>query len=235
VTFGLLLFAVSFVDIGPVRWLFTVTFPWLVHHRPPQLVLMFASLLVGAGLVQAIDWMRSIRPRLVAHPHAWRRLALAGALLLGFFAEGSAVSVYKTLDQVIAQQNVFSADDGAAMSWLRQHASPGEVVVNDMAADAGIWAPYKAPVGILLPRSAPGPLFQDRAPILANVLDLSASPNAQAQACALHVGYVYVGARTVPDDARQVPDRSRLERSPSLEEVFSSGRAAIFRIHLPCN
>jgi hypothetical protein len=234
-TFTVLLFTVSFLDWAPINWLFVVTFPWLVHHRPPQLVMVFASLLVGAGLARAVDWLQLVRPRMASRPHAWRRLAVAGAILLGFYAEGSAVSVYKTIDQVIGEQNVFSADDGAAMSWLRVHARPGEVVVNDRAADAGIWAPYKAPVSILLPRSASGQLSQERTPILAHVLDLSANPNAQASACALHVGYFYFGARTVPDDERQVPDRASLARAPSLEEVFSSGEAAIFRIHLPCN
>jgi hypothetical protein len=234
-TFTALLFVVSFVDVPPVNWLFVVTFPWLVHHRPPQLVVMFASLLVGAGLIRGVEWLRSLRTRLVTHRHAWRRLAIASGILLAFFAEGSIVTVYKTLDQVIAERNVFSADDRAAMSWLRQNARPGELVVNDLAVDAGIWAPYKAPVAILLPRSGSEPLYAERGPILAHVLDLSASPNVQARACALRVGYVYYGARTLPDVERQVPDRAALEQAPDLEEVFSSGQAAIFRVHLPCN
>jgi hypothetical protein len=233
-TFTALLFAVSFVDVPPINWLFVVTFPWLVHHRPPQLVVVFASLLVAAGLIHAVDWVRALRARLVTHRHAWRRLALVSGILLGFFAEGNVVTVYKTLDQVISERNVFSADDRAAMSWLRQNAQPGEVVVNDLAVDAGIWAPYKAPVAILLPRSAPGPLYAEREPILTHVLDLGASPSVQASACALRVGYVYYGARTVPDVERQVPDRAVLERAPDLEEVFSSGQAAIFRVHLLC-
>ena len=44
----------------------------------------------------------------------------------------------------------YSADDAAAMAWLNQHAQPGEVLLNDGAADAGIWAPYKTPVSIVL-------------------------------------------------------------------------------------
>jgi hypothetical protein len=52
--FGIVLFAVSFLDIEPVRRLYTLTFPWLVQHRPPQLVVPFASLLVGGGLVVAV-------------------------------------------------------------------------------------------------------------------------------------------------------------------------------------
>jgi hypothetical protein len=37
-----------------------------------------------------------------------------------------------------------------------------------------------------------------------------------------------------PEEERHFPDRGALERSPTLETVFSSGDAAIFRIHLPC-
>ena len=109
--FSAVLFAVSFLDLPPVRWLFAVTFPWLVHHRPPQMVVLFASLLIASGVATTIGWLWSLRARLAPHPHAWRRLAVVSGILLAFFAEGSAISIYKTLDQVIVEQNVFSPDD----------------------------------------------------------------------------------------------------------------------------
>jgi hypothetical protein len=233
-TFAALLFAVSFIDLPAVNWVFMVTFPWLVHHRPPQLVIVFGSLLVGAGLAASIDWLRSLQVRLAAHPHAWRRIAIGCAILLGFFAEGSAVTVYKTIDGVIAQHYVYTADDRAAMAWLRQHAQPGDMVLNDLAIDAGIWAPYKAAVSIVFPRSASGTVVEEREPILANVLDLGSSPKAKAQACVLQVRYVYYGARTFPEQERHLPDRRALQESPILDPVFASGDAAIFRIHDPC-
>jgi len=232
--FGALLFAAVFVDLPAVHWLFAVTFPWLVRHRPPQMVVVFASLLVASGVATTVGWMWSLRTRLAPHPGAWRRLAVAGAVLLGFFAEGSAISIYKTLDQVIAEQNTYSADDRAAMTWLRQHARPGELVVNDRAADAGIWAPYKAGLAILLPRSASGQIVEERKPILTHVLDLSSAPTAQAEACALHVGYLYFGAVPLPLDTPLLPNRAALGRAAELEEVFSSGDTAVFRIHLDC-
>ncbi len=232
--FGGLLFGVSFVDLPPVHWLFAVTFPWLVQHRPPQMVVVFASLLVASGLATSVGWLWSLRPRLAAHPHAWRRVALTTGILLGFFAEGSAVSIYKTLSQVIVEQNAYSLDDRAAMAWLKQHALSGELVVNDQAADAGIWTPYKAGLAILLPRSAPRPLLDQRRPILSHVLDLSSTPTVEAQACALHVGYLYSGAPPLPLDKPQLPNRATLNRAAGLEEVFSSGDTAVFRIHLDC-
>jgi hypothetical protein len=232
--FSGVLFGVSFLDVAPVRWLYVVTFPWLIHHRPPQMVVVFASVLIASGLATVVGWMWSLRPRLAPHPHAWRRLAVLGGIVLAFFAEGSAISIYKTLNEVIFEQNVYSPDDRAAMAWLRQHAQAGEMLVNDQAADAGIWAPYKAGVAILLPRSVSGPAFAERLPVLTHVLDLSSAPDAQTEACALHVAYVYSGSKPVSGDDHLLPNRTALEHAPDLEEVFSSGQAAVFRLHLAC-
>jgi hypothetical protein len=222
-TFALLYFVVTFVDLPPVRWLFVFTFPWLVQHRPPQVVVLFASLLVGSGLVAGASWLLGVRAKLAGHPNAFRRLAV-----------GSAVSIFKTLQQVIVEQNVYLSDDRAAMAWLRQHAQPGELLVNDRASDAGIWAPYKAGVAVLLPRSAPGPLQDERAPILSHVVNLSESTSIAQAACALHADYLYQGSRIMPDDLPLALDRAALDQAPDLEQVFTSGDAAIFRIHLPC-
>src|SRR5919202_6229364 len=117
--FAGLYLAVTFLDLPAVRWLFIVTFPWLVQHRPPQLVVLFASLLVGSGLVVSTSWVLSLRARLAAHPNAFRRLAAIGAAVVLFVAEGSAVSIFKTLQAVIVDQNVYLSDDRAAMAWLR--------------------------------------------------------------------------------------------------------------------
>jgi hypothetical protein len=232
--FGALLFVVSFIDVQPVCSLYVLTFPWLVHHRPPQMVVLFTSLLVGGGVFAVVRWFGRLRARFVGRPATWRRLTIVSAALLLFMAEGSAVSIFKTLDQVISNQNVYSADDRAAMSWLSQHATPGEMVINDMATDAGIWAPYKAGLAILLPRSASGQIESDRWPILSHLVDLSQSSSIAATACALHADYVYQGSRLVPDEKSQLPDRATLERTPGLHEVFSSGDAAVFRVELAC-
>lgn len=235
IVFGALLFAVSFLDVEPVRRLYVVTFPWLVHHRPPQMVVLFTSLLVGGGMYCVVRSFWSLRPRLAASTGAWRRLALVSAALLFFFAEGSAVSIYKTLQQVVSEHNVFSADDRAAMSWLRQNAVPGAMVINNAAADAGIWAPYKTGLPILLPRSAPGPVQETRAPIAADVLTLDKTPSVAAVACSLGADYVYEGSRAVPDDVTVLPDRAQLEQASGLQQVFASGDAAVYRLQLPCS
>src|SRR6185436_20962593 len=101
----------------------------------------------------------------------------------------------KRLAQDIDQQNVFSADDSVAMAWLRAHVQPGQMLVNNQAADAGIWAPYKANVPILLPRSLSGDQFGPRAAIVEHVDDLGALPNGEQLACRLGLSYLYQGAR----------------------------------------
>jgi hypothetical protein len=195
---------------------------------------VFASLLCAGGICVAMGYLRQLRDRMPSRPNAIRRLALAGGLALFFVAEGSGVSIYKRLAQGVAEQNVYSADAAVAMTWLRQHVRPGEVVANDLAGDAGIWAPYKADVSILLPRSSGGPQFADREAILQNVLNLSTQPGLEAKACALHVNYLFHGAPPAVFDERVFQDRAALEGAPDLQEVFASGDAAVFRINLPC-
>jgi hypothetical protein len=196
---------------------------------------VFASVLAAGGLSACLGYLGAWRLRLTHRPGAWRRTALAGGLVLAFVAEGSGVSVYKRLIQTIGELAVYNADDGAAMAWLRRNARAGELLVNDHAADAGIWAPYKADMPILLPRSGSGPQLEVREGILEHVSDLNAAPSVQAAACALHVSYVYRGTRPLAFDEHRLPERAALEHAPSLEEVFSSGDAAVFRIHLPCD
>jgi hypothetical protein len=233
VVFAALLFVVSFVDAAPIRAIYVFTFPWLVRHRPPQLIVLFTSLLVGAGLALAIRWFWSLRPSLPRKPSAaWRRLALLGGALLFFFAEGSGVSIFKTLQQVVAEQNVLQSDDRAAMTWLHANVAPDELLINDGASDAGIWAPYKAGLSLLLPRSAPASIQDAREPILTSLLDLESNRSLEARACDLHAEYVFSGSRRVAGDPPVLPDRGALERSGGLfEKVFASGDAVVFRMN----
>ncbi len=233
--FGALLFTVSFIDIEPVRKLYIITFPWLVHHRPPQLVVLFTSLLVGGGLYVAVAWFWSTREGLAAYAGTWRRLAIVICALLLFFGEGSSVSIFKTLAQVISQNNLYSADDRAAMAWLKQHAAADEMVVNLAASDAGIWAPYKAGLPVLLPRSASELVQETRGPILANLSTLNDQPALAQAACSLRADYVYFGSRSVDEDLTALPDRAELEHAPTLREVFSSGDTAIYQVTLACD
>jgi hypothetical protein len=230
-----LLLVVDFVDLPIVKGLFIVTYPWLADQRPRQVVVVFASLLAAGGVWQCMAYLGHLRTKFVGHPNTSRRLAAVCGLMIFFFGEGSGVAISKRLAQGVAEQNVYFADEAAAMGWLRRNTQPGDVLANDLAGDAGIWAPYKAGVTILLPRSAPGPVMDARRPILESVQDLNDSPHLAAEACGLHVAYLFHGAAPVIFDERMFPDRAALERAVGLEEVFSSGDAAVFRIRLPCN
>ncbi|HEV7663854.1 MAG TPA: DUF6541 family protein [Chloroflexota bacterium] len=229
----LLLLLVDFFDLAPIQTVFILTYPWLYDDRPRQLAVVFASVLAGGGLVTAFSALGGLRTRLAMRPATWRRLALGCVLLLAFFAEGSGVSVYKRIAQTVDDQNMFNADDEAAMGWLRQHALPGEVVANDSFRDAGIWAPYKAGVAVLLPRSGT-PDTEERRAFVEHIGDLSSVPAALQEACALHVAYVYRGARPMDWDQPLLADRATLEHAADLREVFTSGEAAIFQVNAPC-
>src|SRR5205823_3500816 len=127
-----LLLVVDLINVPPVTTLFTVTYPWLDHDRPRQVAVIVASVLSAGGVWVCLGYLRRVRERMDPHPDAFRRLAIACALVAFFFAEGSGVSIYKRLASAIAEQNVYFADDAAAMAWLGQHVAPGEVVANDL-------------------------------------------------------------------------------------------------------
>src|SRR6266542_1847130 len=169
--FTVLLFVLDLLSFEWFNRVFVLTFPWLVDHRPRQVAVTLATLLEAYGIAAGLGYVAMLRSRWSDRPWLTRRLLVACALVLGFVAEGNAVGIYKRLAQGVADQNLYSVDDGAAMSWLRQHLGPGDVLANDQAADAGIWAPYKANVPILLPRSLAGDL-DDRQSIVEHVLDV---------------------------------------------------------------
>jgi hypothetical protein len=128
----------------------------------------------------------------------------------------------------------YAANDAAAMAWLHQNVQPGDVLMNDGAADAGIWAPFKGNVRIVLPRT--GSFKPDGPELLlrASVGQLDSRPDVRGAACTLGVRYVFRGEGQSPSELRQFPPLTELRASSALEEVFHSGDAAIFRTHLSC-
>jgi hypothetical protein len=235
ITFVGLVMLVAFTSFAPAMKLFAVTYPWLDDNRPRQIGVVFAAFLLAGGMEQCVLALSRFRSQLAHHPNAWRRLAIACSLLLFFLAEGSGVSIYKRLAQGVAEQNVYSSDAAAAMLWLRQHAQPGDVLANDLAGDAGIWAPYKADMPILLPRSPVGGVHQEqREPILEDLTAVNQNAQLQTEACALHVAYLFHGSAPQVIDERLFPDVQTLEQAPGLQEVFTSGGAAVFKVNLPC-
>jgi hypothetical protein len=128
----------------------------------------------------------------------------------------------------------YSANDAAAMAWLRQNAQPGEVLMNDGVADAGIWAPYKGNVSIVLPRTKGVAPNGPEVLVRANVGLLDSRADARDAACKLGVHYVFRGEGNSPSEFRQFPPLVELRASSALDEIFSSGDAAIFRTRLNC-
>jgi hypothetical protein len=120
------------------------------------------------------------------------------------------------------------------MAWLRLNVGPGEMMVNNRAADAGIWAPYKADVTILLPRKGSTTMNEGREQIFEHVLGLGAAPSAGAAACALGVNYLYLGAIDWPGEPAFMPTRLELDQAVDLQAVFRSGQAVVFRIQHVC-
>jgi hypothetical protein len=221
-----------FSSVPLIRQVYAAVFPWGMHYRLFMVVALVQVLLAGAGAVVLMRWISCW----VNRPGFWpQRLRPLSRLLvvtwLGLTTWVMTLFLMYPTGQVLG----YTADDAAAMTWLRQNAAPGELVVNDGYADAGIWAPYKAGVAILEPRTGlSADELRQRDSIVENVARLDQSPVAAAAVCALNAHFVYRGARASEWDARRFPELTVLRQSSALEEVFTRGEAAIFSTKLNC-
>ncbi|MBV9174495.1 MAG: hypothetical protein JOZ81_30915 [Chloroflexi bacterium] len=215
--------------------MFAILFPWSLDYRLLMLAAIAQALLAGAGgvvLVRGVDaWLQK--------RHGWParavRLGRAGVRLIAVtwvILVTWAMTVFMTYPADAV--NGFSADDAAAMAWLRANAAPGSLVANDTYADAGIWIPFKAGLPIVLPRILLTNDGMQRTVMLQNITRLNEVPEARAEACALDVVYVYRGAKNSSWQERVFPLLEDLRASPDLQEVFSSGEAVVFRTRLKC-
>lgn len=234
--FVALTLAFSFLDLEIVRLVFRATFPWGEKDRLAQIESVIVGMVGAGGVVYLAQGLRSFAATRLGHLGAnTPRRALIGALLLVFvLAEGSLVSIVKTLQVSAEKFATYSNDDAAAFQWLKEHRRPGAVLLNDGGADAGIWAPYKADVAIVESRFRPLVDADVSRGLRENVARLDAEPTLLATACALPVSYVYHGAKGTDFEDRRMPPLPELRDSPVLEEVFSRGNAVVFRVRLAC-
>jgi hypothetical protein len=223
-----------YVDVPSLRTLFALTLPWGVDGRLLMTVPLFAAPLAGAGLVGLARALTSRSSGSSTRQVGWPRIAKRAFVFGMAFGLASVFLVAAKFSLQTGGIVTYSADDAVVMGWLRQHAQPGEVLMNDGAADAGIWAPYKGNVSIVLPRTkgvAPdGPELLLRA----HLDSLDSRADVRAAACSLGVRYVFRGEGNSPSEYREFPSLDALRRISALEEIFSSGQAALFRTRLNC-
>jgi hypothetical protein len=231
---GLAVVATFLNGVPLVRTVFAATYPWSLPYRHLTFASIGLALIGGAGCVWLIRrWpavyarIPGVRPRRLVLRMS--RLLVITWLILSTFLLTYFLSIEAGGDLS------FNADDAAAMAWMRANVQPGEAVVNDTYADAGIWAPYKAGVAILFHRSyddqATAP---ERQLVLANISRLEQVPAAQAAACAVGARYVYSGAVNAAWQVRTFPPVQELQASAALEQVFQQGKATVFKIRLSC-
>ncbi|MGI9145097.1 MAG: DUF6541 family protein [Chloroflexota bacterium] len=231
IVFGALAVALNGLPgVAPLREVYALTFPWGMHYRLLMLVAIAQALLAGAGGVALISAVN----RRTAQPTAWaRRIRRVTRILVVTWLGLTTLSLALFTAYPARQALGFTSEDASAMQWLREHAAPGEVLLNDGYADAGIWAPYKTGMPILLPRTllvtpdeiARRTLVWQSAGQLADVAEA---------ACAEQVSYMYSGSKASAWDERRFPPPELLRTAPALEEVFRQGSAVVFRIHLAC-
>jgi hypothetical protein len=226
--------ATLFNGLPPVRSLFAATFPWSLPYRHLTFASIGLALIAGAGVVLVVGGWSRMADRLHGEA-ARRRLTRAGRVLVVTWLALSFWALMVLLGTEASSYTSFSSDDAAAMAWMHANLGPEDVAVNDTAADAGIWAPYKAGVKILSSPLAFDPATADqRQLVLDNVATLDQSPSAAAAACALKARYVYYGAARSAWQARSFPPLEELRSSPALQQVFAQGQAAVFAIRSNC-
>jgi hypothetical protein len=226
--------ATLFNSVPLVRTVFAATYPWSLPYRHLTFASIGLAMIAGAGWVLAGRWWAGWLGR-VRGEAAQRRLTRIGRILAVTWLALSCWALIVLLGIEAGGDVSFTADDAAAMAWLRANVRPGEVVVNDTYADAGIWAPYKAEVPIIFYRSESDPGTEAaRQLVLANVGRLEDSPEAEAAACALNARYVYYGAANAAWQARAFPPVEELDTSSALEKVFESGESKVYRVRPIC-
>ncbi|HEX9106959.1 MAG TPA: DUF6541 family protein, partial [Longimicrobiales bacterium] len=238
VAFALLVAMFAVLDLPVVQAIFARTHPWGVPNRLAMVIVPPAALLSGAGLVELIRGLSRVQ-RSRSEPHgavAWRRATRLAAILGVSAAVGTTFALSRLVAREANATTSYSPDDAVAMSWLRQHASPGDVMVNDGPVDAGIWAPYKAGVRIVSPRLLKWAPAEAEELLRDNVGHLDRVPAARDAACALGVSWVYAGvAPHDPPELGHFPPLSELRSSTALQEMFSTdGGATIFHVRLDC-
>jgi hypothetical protein len=234
VFFALAVASSFLIGLPGFRQVYAATYPWSLPFR----LLMFATIpitLIAAGgsISLASGWARVVSR--VKSADMRRRAQRLGRLLTVTWLLLAVAALTLFLSIPPRTLSSFSNDDSSAMGWLRDHAEPGAVLANDTFADAGIWAPYKAGMPILVYRSTSDPATSaQRQLVIADVDRLDQVPESAAAACALGVRYVYHGAENSAWQARSFPTVDELSASPALEQVFASGEAAVFRLRLKC-
>jgi hypothetical protein len=225
----------AFGESSLVRRLYALTFPWGERDRMAMAAAVVTPL-IEAAAVMAL-WAKQTSNGVL--PAGRREKLILGALTATFLL--NVVLLGARLGSQARHMMVFTEHDAAAMAWVRDHADDSAVLATDWTVDAGIWAPYKAGVPTLITRRGVDLLSPEVRTVLENLSRLDTVPRAAASACELGIRYVYYGSKETPHVfgrpermARHFPPLDDLRRSPVLEEVFTSGEAAVFRVNLPC-
>ena len=225
-----ILFAI-FLDTNSYNLLhrfYVLSFPWATWERLPVTqywcVLPLAAIGVDAAVRGARRVLRARAPLyagLVAAP-----LVVIG-LLMPLDVTAGRIATYTDTRTVI------TPSDLGAITWLREHAPSGSVVVNDSNVDprvafdapidAGLWMPVLGGPQPLFWQQETGPgALGDRNYLLLHIADTPLPARARGFIHDHHVRYVFYGSTIRQVSARRHLSLPRLLADPSLRLVYSS-------------
>jgi len=133
----------------------------------------------------------------------------------------------------------------SAFTWLRRHAGPRDVVVNDFV-DGSTWMYAEAHLSPLFAvRAGDGNIAQvfamltpdliERRYLLANLDRVGTDARADAAVRRFHARWLYYGEATYFPHFAHAVRLSALQHNPHIHEVWERDRVHVFRIDLPPN
>lgn len=171
-------------------------------------------------------------------------VVLLGALTVTTFRGYMNTAAYSLSQRYATPQFVrYSDEDDAAAKWLKDHAAPGETILNN-ANDGStlLYVDYDLPIVNIVP-DGHSPI-KDNEKLLAQFNTFPGNPQVQEILRRKNVRWVYVDtvAPMVGTDGRHwsgewsfdlAPGLSELAGLPGLTKTFTSGSVSIYRLDLP--
>lgn len=171
-------------------------------------------------------------------------VVLLGALTVTTFRGYMNTAAYSLSQRYSAPQfSRYSDQDDAAAKWLKEHAAPGEAILNN-ANDGStlLYVDYDLPIVNIVP-DGHSPIKENEL-LLARFNTYPADPQVQDILRRKNIRWIYVDtvAPTVGTDGRHwsggrsfalAPGLSNLAGLPGLTKTFTSGSVSVYRLDLP--
>jgi Family of unknown function (DUF6541) len=208
----------------------TLTFAWYrdafrINYNLAIFVAIFGGVLLG------------ITSRWIARyfsPRAWALPVVAVLVVASLFPVGAAEALRTNRDRISTWYDLEApvhTEEVRAFEFMREHARPGEAVLNDAGIDGAGWMYPLAglnPVFSVLPGTTRS--WYERLYLRDHIGQLGDDARADALVRRFRVRFVYYTERSMPMIGRHVFTLSGLRSAPHLTEVYKRGGVHVFAV-----